>query len=184
MATKRSRRKSRVVVLRIGHRIPRDSRVTTHVCLTARALGADGVYIADVPDRELVERVNRVVQEFGGSFTIEAGKPWRSTVNEWKRGGGRIIHLTAYGLPLPKVVASIRRSDADKLVIVGAEKVPGEIYGLADWNVAVTNQPISEVSALGIFLDWLFKHSRLEGTYQNARIQIVPTAHGKNVVRH
>ena len=158
--------------------------MTTHVCLTARALGADGVYIADVQDRELVERVSRVVQEFGGNFTIEAGKPWRSTVNEWKRGGGKIIHLTAYGLPLPKVVARIRRSDADKLVIVGAEKVPGEIYGLADWNVAVTNQPISEVSALGIFLDWLFKHSRLERIYQNARIQIVPTAHGKNVVRN
>ena len=147
-------------------------------------MGADGVYIADVQDRELVERMNRVAQEFGGNFTIEAGKPWRSTVNEWRRGGGRIVHLTAYGLPLPKVVASIRRSGADKLVIVGAEKVPGEIYGLADWNVAVTNQPISEVSALGIFLDWLFRHSRLEERYPNARIQIIPTAHGKNVVRN
>ncbi len=184
MTAKSSRRKSRVIVLRIGHRIPRDDRVTTHVCLTARALGADGVYISDVHDRELVERVNRVAQEFGGSFTIEAGKSWRSIVNEWKRRGGRIIHLTAYGLPLPKVVAKIRRSSADKLVIVGAEKVPGEIFGLADWNVAVTNQPISEVSALGIFLDWLSKHVRLEEPFTNARIQIVPTAHGKTVVKN
>jgi len=172
------------MVLRIGHRIPRDSRVTTHVCLTARALGADGVYIADVQDRELVERVNRVAQEFGGSFKVEAGKPWRSTVNEWKRGGGRIVHLTAYGLPLPKIMATIRRSHADKMVIVGAEKVPGEVFGLADWNVAVTNQPISEVSALGVFLDWLFRHRRLEVQYPNAGIQIIPTAHGKNVVRN
>jgi tRNA (cytidine56-2'-O)-methyltransferase len=85
-------------------------------------------------------------------------------------------------MPLPKVVAKIRRSNADKLVIVGAEKVPGEIYGLADWNVAVTNQPISEVSALGIFLDWLFGHRRLEDRYPDARIQIIPTAHGKTVV--
>lgn len=182
MATKRSQRKSRVMVLRLGHRIPRDARVTTHVCLTARALGADGIYISDVHDRELVERVNRVIESFGGRFIIEAGKPWRSTVNEWRRMGGRIIHLTAYGMPLPKVVAKIRRSNADKLVIVGAEKVPGEIYGLADWNVAVTNQPISEVSALGIFLDWLFGHRRLEDRYPDARIQIIPTAHGKTVV--
>jgi tRNA (cytidine56-2'-O)-methyltransferase len=150
--------------------------------LTARALGADGIYISDVHDRELVEGVNRVVEGFGGRFIIEAGKPWRSTVNEWKRAGGRVVHLTAYGMPLPKVVAKIRRSNADKLVIVGAEKVPGEIYGLADWNVAVTNQPISEVSALGIFLDWLFGHRRLEDRYASARIQIIPTAHGKTVI--
>ena len=156
--------------------------MTTHVCLTARALGADGIYISDVPDRELVERINRVTEGFGGRFAIEAGKPWRSTVNEWRRRGGKIVHLTAYGMPLPKVVAKIRRSNADKLVIVGAEKVPGEIYGLADWNVAVTNQPISEVSALGIFLDWLFGHSRLEDRYPAARIRIIPTAHGKTVV--
>ena len=171
-----------MMVLRLGHRIPRDARVTTHVCLTARALGADGIYISDIHDRELVERVNRVVVGFGGRFLIETGKPWRSTVNEWKRMGGSIIHLTAYGMPLPKVVKKIQRSKADKLIIVGAEKVPGEIYGLADWNVAVTNQPISEVSALGIFLDWLFEHRRLETKYANARIQIIPTAHGKTVV--
>jgi tRNA (cytidine56-2'-O)-methyltransferase len=172
------------MVLRIGHRIPRDDRVTTHVCLTARALGADGVYIADVQDRELVERINRVTQEFGGIFTVEAGIPWHSKINEWKRKGGRIVHLTAYGLPLPKVVASIRRSPADIMVIVGAEKVPGEVFGLADWNVSVTNQPISEVSALGIFLDWLFRHRHLEVRYPNARIQIVPSSRGKHVIRN
>ena len=170
------------MVLRIGHRIPRDERVTTHVCLTARALGADGVYVSDVQDRGLVERINRVTDQFGGRFTIETGKPWRSTIVEWSRSGGTVIHLTAYGMPLPKVVTEIRRSKADKLVVVGAEKVPGKIFGLSDWNVAVTNQPISEVSALGIFLDWLFKHRRLEERRENAKIQIVPTPHGKTVV--
>ncbi|HKM49849.1 MAG TPA: tRNA (cytidine(56)-2'-O)-methyltransferase, partial [Candidatus Bathyarchaeia archaeon] len=34
----------------MGHRIHRDHRVTTHVCLTARALGANGVYVADTHD--------------------------------------------------------------------------------------------------------------------------------------
>lgn len=170
------------MVLRIGHRVPRDERVTTHVCLTARALRADGVYVSDVHDKELVERVKRVTEKFGGKFAIEAGEPWRSIVTEWRRTGGRIVHLTAYGIPLPRVVAKIRRSKADKLVIVGAEKVPGEIFGLADWNVAVTNQPISEVSALGIFLDWLFKHGRLEERYSDAKLRFVPTARGKTVV--
>ena len=171
----------KLFVLRIGHRIPRDSRITTHVCLTARALGADGIYISDVHDRELLETVKSVSKRFGGNFQIEAGQSWRSIITTWKRGGGRVIHLTAYGMPLARVIGKIRRSRGDKLVVVGAEKVPGELYGLADWNVAVTNQPISEVSALGIFLDWFFGHRGLEVMFPNAEIRIVPSEHGKNV---
>jgi len=34
---------------------------------------------------------------------------------------------------------------------VRAEKVPAEMYDLADWNVAVDNQPHSEVAALASF---------------------------------
>ena len=36
-----------VVVLRYGHRPGRDDRMTTHVGLTARALGADRVILPD-----------------------------------------------------------------------------------------------------------------------------------------
>ncbi len=172
----------RLVVLRIGHRIPRDSRITTHVCLTARALGADSVYVSDVQDRELIDTIQNVSKRFGGDFRVEAGRPWRSTIKEWKVTGGKVVHLTAYGLPLPKVIHAIRQSDGDMMVVVGAEKVPGDLYGLADWNVAVTNQPISEVSALGIFLDWYFEHSRLEDSFPNSRIRIVPSERGKSVV--
>ena len=94
-----------------------------------------------------------------------------------------MIHLTAYGVPIPKVIEQIRSSEADKMVAVGAEKVPGEMFHIADWNVAVTNQPISEVSALGIFLDWLFEHRGLEEEFANATFRIVPTEHGKRVVK-
>jgi tRNA (cytidine56-2'-O)-methyltransferase len=172
----------RVIVLRIGHRIPRDSRVTTHVCLTARALGADGVHISDVRDQELIETIRSVSKRFGGDFQVEAGRSWRSIITEWKRAGGKVVHLTAYGLPLPKVIRAIRGSEGDKLVVVGAEKVPSDLYGFADWNVAVTNQPISEVSALGIFLDWFFGHSRLEVTFSNPEVRIVPSERGKKVI--
>jgi len=170
-----------IIVLRLGHRIPRDTRVTTHVCLTARALGANGVFVSDVHDKQLEETVNHVTAVFGGKFTIETGRPWRSIIHEWKRAGGMVVHLSAYGLPIPKVIDQIRRSKIDKLVVVGAEKVPGEMFRIADWNVSVTNQPISEVSALGIFLDWFFKHSRLEEGFPDGRLQIVPRSHGKKV---
>jgi tRNA (cytidine56-2'-O)-methyltransferase len=182
MSTK-TPQKCRLIVLRIGHRIQRDVRVTTHVCLTARALGADGVIISDANDRRLSETVDHVTSEFGGSFTVETGKPWRRTLTDWKRSGGKVAHLTAYGIPLPKIIEQIRASDADKLIVVGAEKVPGELFHLADWNVAVTNQPISEVSALGIFLDWLFDHGRLQEEFANSKFRIIPTEHGKRVER-
>jgi len=174
-------RKSRLIVLRIGHRIQRDVRVTTHVCLTARALGADGVIISDVNDRRLSETIDRIRSRFGGSFTIETGKSMRRVIADWKKRSGKIVHLTAYGLPLPSMINQIRTNNADKLVVVGAEKVPGELFHLADWNIAVTSQPISEVSALGIFLDWYFEHRRLQEEFSNAKLRIIPTAHGKRV---
>jgi tRNA (cytidine56-2'-O)-methyltransferase len=179
----RTAQKRRLVVLRIGHRVQRDARVTTHVCLTARALGADGIIVADVSDRRLSETVNHVSSEFGGSFTVEVGAPWRKALRVWKKTGGKVVHLTAYGIPLPRIIDRIRGSDTDKLVVVGAEKVPGELFRLADWNVAVTNQPISEVSALGIFLDWFFDHRRLQEEFTNAKLRIIPSEHGKKVER-
>jgi tRNA (cytidine56-2'-O)-methyltransferase len=166
----------------MGHRIPRDQRVTTHVCLTARALGADKVYVSESHDGQLVDTVKKIVEQFGGKFTVETGIPWRSTIVNWKKSGGKVIHLTVYGTPLPEVIKNIRRSKFDKLIVVGAEKMPGEVFHLADWNVAITNQPISEVSALGIFLDWLFEH-RMREEFPGARITILPSEHGKKVLR-
>ena len=169
------------MILRMGHRIPRDERVTTHVCLTARALGADGVYVSDTHDGQLEETVRRVVEEFGGKFTVETGTPWRSMIVNWQKSGGKVVHLTAYGLPLSNVVKEVRSTKSDVLIVVGAEKMPGEVFQLADWNVAVTSQPISEVSALGIFLDWLYDH-QMSHEFPGARKKIVPIAHGKSVV--
>jgi len=155
--------------------------VTTHVCLTARALGANGIYVSDSHDSQLVDTMRKVGEEFGGKFTVETGVPWRSTIAKWKKTGGQVIHLTVYGLPLQDVIKEIRSTESDKLIVVGAEKMPGEVFQLADWNVAVTNQPISEVSALGIFMDWLYDHQMRE-EFPGARKRIVPSVHGKSVV--
>jgi len=169
------------MILRMGHRIPRDQRVTTHVCLTARALGANGIYVSESHDSLLADTVKKVVEEFGGKFTIETGVPWKTTIVNWKKSSGKVIHLTAYGVPLQDVIKEIRSTKSDKLIVVGAEKMPGEVFQLADWNVAVTNQPISEVSALGIFLDWLYDH-QMRDEFPGAKKRILPSEHGKNVV--
>jgi tRNA (cytidine56-2'-O)-methyltransferase len=171
----------RIVILRIGHRVFRDSRVTSHVCLTARALGADGVIIADQEDKVVESTIRDVTQRFGGPFQVTSGIPWRKSIREWKESGGRIVHLTAYGLPMPKLMPQIKESKADLLVVVGSEKMPGEIFKTADWNVSVTSQPMSEVGALAVFLDWYHQHGEFDREFSEAQIRIVPSRNGKEI---
>ncbi len=61
--------------------------------------------------------------------------------------------------------------------------MPGAAYELADWNVSVTSQPHSEVSALSIFLHELFGGRELSKTFEDARIRVVPQAKGKKIIR-
>jgi tRNA (cytidine56-2'-O)-methyltransferase len=173
----------RVIVLRMGHRVYRDSRVTTHVCLTARALGANGVIIADREDKTVEATIREVAARFGGDFSIESGKPWRSTIRDWKDEGGKILHLTAYGLRLPDVIQEINEANGDILVVVGSEKMPGEVFKLADWNVSVTSQPMSEVAALAVFLDWTMKHRAFDKTFSGGEVRIIPSGGRKRVER-
>ena len=172
-----------VVVLRMGHRFFRDSRVTTHVCLTARALGADGVIIADREDKTVESTIREVARRFGGDFSIESGNPWRKTIRDWSDEGGKVVHLTAYGLRLPDVIQEINKTDRDILVVVGSEKMPGEVFKLADWNVSVTNQPMSEVAALAVFLDWKLQHHAFDKAFPNGQVEIIPSSDQKRVQR-
>ncbi|KUO39863.1 MAG: hypothetical protein AVW06_03250, partial [Hadesarchaea archaeon DG-33-1] len=141
---------SKIVVLRMGHRPQRDKRVTTHVALVARAFGADGIIVASVRDRGVEQSVQKVVELWGGPFFIRSGQPWRKVIEDWRSSGGLVVHLTMYGLPIDEVLPSLRNRNRDLLVVVGAEKMPGEIFDLADFNVAIGHQPHSEVSALAV----------------------------------
>ena len=63
----------------------------------------------------------------------------------------------------------------------GAEKVPREIYELADYNVGVGSQPHSEISALAILLDRIQNGKQFEKVFPDAKRKIIPTKKGKNV---
>jgi len=165
----------RVTVLRLGHRPSRDKRVTTHVALVARAFGASGILV-DAADASLVRVVHGVVRSFGGQFAIETGVNWRRRLKEWP---GTVVHLTMYGESVDEAIPRIPRG-SDLLVVVGAEKVPGAVYGAADLNVAVGNQPHSEVAALAVFLDRLYGGAGLRKDFAGA-VRIVPTKRGKTV---
>jgi tRNA (cytidine56-2'-O)-methyltransferase len=167
-----------IAILRIGHRPERDQRVTTHVALTGRALGASGMYLA-ADDKGVAESVRDVADRWGGTFFCENNVKWRSCIKDWKAAGGKVVHLTMYGINLPDIIGEIRPCEK-LLVVVGAEKVPGEIYGLADFNVAVTGQPHSEISSLALFLDHLAEGEEFKREFPGAKIRIVPSKAGKH----
>lgn len=150
-----------VWVLRLTHRAYRDQRMSTHVCLVARAFGARGIYIHGAIDRAMEKSLKEVEKGWGGGFSLRFVPSYRKVIEDWKGGGGLVIHLTMKGSHIDDVIEEIRSSTAPKLVVVGSKKVPGEVYDRADLNVAVGSQPHSEVSALAVFLDRLFKGREL-----------------------
>jgi tRNA (cytidine56-2'-O)-methyltransferase len=165
----------RVSVLRVGHRAGRDPRLTTHVALTARALGAERLYLHP-PDDELAERVARVGAQWGGTFTVEGVADWKALL---RRFDGPVVHLTMYGRPIDAVASTLRKASA-VLIVVGGAKVPSALYAIASYNVAVGHQPHSEVAALAITLDRL-RGVPGPGAWPGATHALVPQSHGKKV---
>jgi tRNA (cytidine56-2'-O)-methyltransferase len=173
----------KIWVLRLNHRPKRDKRVTTHLFLAARAFGADGAFYNGEYDEKVEKSVEKVNLSWGGTFKVEFTHNWRQAVKEWKREGGEVIHLTMYGLPVQDVIEQLKTSPKNKLIIVGGAKVPGVAYELADWNISVTSQPHSEVSALSVFLHELFEGKELPKHFENAEKKIVPQAKGKKIAK-
>jgi len=160
----------------LGHRPARDKRVTTHVALTARAFGANAILVS-TRDVALERSIRGVVRRFGGDFRIETGVRWRPILKEFP---GTKVHLTMYGQRFEEVLPRVR--GRDMLVVVGAEKVPRELYDLADWNVAIGNQPHSEVAALAIFLERVLGPGAWDRDDFAGRVRIRPSARGKDVI--
>jgi tRNA (cytidine56-2'-O)-methyltransferase len=173
----------KIVVLRLGHRIFRDKRLTTHVALTARALGADGAVISGEEDAGIIESVKDIADRWGGKFTVFYEKEWHKFLKEKRREGWEILHLSMYGLPYQKELPKIRKSKKNKLIVVGSEKVPPEVYQIADYNLSVTNQPHSEVAALALFLHDFFKGKELNKKFAKPKIKIVPQKCGKKTLK-
>ena len=168
-----------VAVLRLGHRPGRDERMTTHVGLTARALGADRVVLTE--SSQARETIRDITDRFGGPFEAELTDSPKAAIRDWP---GAVVHLTMYGERVQDVEGEIRAAHEDEsvLVVVGAEKVPFDVYEAADWNVGVTNQPHSEVAGLAVFLDRLFDGRELDREWEGADQRVVPKETGKKVV--
>ncbi len=162
-----------VAVLRLGHRPLRDKRITTHIALVARAFGADKM-IMSVEDIGIKKSVEKLVKRWGGDFSVDTVEDWRTYIKEFN---GSIVHLTMYGMPVDEMIGDI---EGNTLVVVGAEKVPRDVFDLTDYNVSIGTQPHSDVSSLAIFLDMLFKGKSIEKDF-NGKLKIQPSSRSKIV---
>jgi tRNA (cytidine56-2'-O)-methyltransferase len=167
-----------VRVVSVGHRYVRDYRTLTHLCLVSRALGAESIYLQEV-EKELEETMAEVNRTWGGDFAVREGE-WKRVFQDAKAEGRAIIHLTMYGVPLQEKIGELRKRESF-LVAVGGPKVPGEVYRMADHNIAVTSQPHSEVAALAITIHDLQKGEELKKVFGDYKLRIVPSATGKLV---
>ena len=166
-------------VLRLGHRPGRDERATTHVCLVARAFGARYVALSGVRDDGVLESAGKLQAKWGGSAIFEYRQDWHGVINEWKQKGAKVVHLTMYGERLMDKLGEVRKNQ-DILVVGGGEKVPPEMYRMADYNISVTGQPHSEIAALAVFLDRYFDGAEF-GLQFGGKVAINPSKCGKSV---
>ena len=170
-----------IYVLRLGHRFVRDDRTTTHVALVSRAFGCKKIFMTEVDD-SILQTVKKVCEDWGGSneFGIEIIHDWKSLLSSWKKQNGMIVHLTMYGINIENQSLNFRVKK-NILLVIGASKVPKEVYSLADLNIAVGNQPHSEIAALAIFLHRFYRGKELSYSFKNAKMNIMPSSHGKRV---
>jgi tRNA (cytidine56-2'-O)-methyltransferase len=169
-------------VLRVGQRYFRDDRTLTHLCLVSRALGAELIYLEDA-EKDVTGTLDEVNRSWGGGFQVVLGTPWRRVIQDAKREGRTIVHLTMYGEPIQEVAPKLRGL-GKILLVVGGPKVPGKVYHDADYNVSVTSQPHSEIAALAIALHEIQGGEELKRTFQQSRLRILPSARGKRVVEN
>ena len=99
-----------VIILRLGYRLGRDPRITTHLALVARALGASKFLFSGDEDDRLPENIDSVNQRFGGGMIVEHVKSPMAWLRKFVREGidgnppGIAVHLTCllYTSPSPR----------------------------------------------------------------------------------
>ena len=173
-----------IEVLRLGHRLGRDPRITTHLALVSRAMGASNFVLAGDEDEKLFSNIHSVNERFGHGLSCRYEKSpmrmLREIANSDEESKPIIIHLTMYGEPFKEVIPNIPK-DKPVVVVVGGAKVPGELFKISDFNIAVGNQPHSEVAALALFLDSWTDGEGFNREFSEPQLVISPSKSGKDV---
>ena len=100
-----------VIILRLGYRRGRDPRITTHLALVARALGAQKFLFSGDEDEKMEDNISSVNQRFGGDMEIEHIKSPMAWLRRFVEQGldgnppGVAVHLTMYGASFREAVS-------------------------------------------------------------------------------
>ncbi|PKP58569.1 MAG: tRNA (cytidine(56)-2'-O)-methyltransferase, partial [Candidatus Altiarchaeales archaeon HGW-Altiarchaeales-1] len=133
-------------------------------------------------DERVEDSVKRITDEWGGNFKVNFTENYKDFI---KNFDGVRVHLTMYGLQVNDIIREISDKVSKRknlLIIAGGQKVDAEVYFLTDYNVAIGNQPHSEVAALAVFLDKFFEGKETQKKF-NGKIEVIPKAQGKEVLK-
>ena len=81
-----------IEVVRIGQRLVRDDRVTTHVALVSRAFGAERIFMTEV-NPEIKDTLEKINNTWGGRFVVEFIDKWKSIVKRKKEEISKLFIL-------------------------------------------------------------------------------------------
>ena len=88
-----------------------------------------------------------------------------------------------YGEPHEQAINQIP-TDRPLAVVVGGAKVGKEYYEVCQHNVAVGNQPHSEVAALAVFMAAFLGGMPGAHQFSGGQLEIRPSVRGKDVLDH
>ena len=180
-----------IVVIRMGHRVPRDERMTTHIALVSRIFGVKEVIYSGMKDDGFERSIERICKQWGGNVDIKYVKNIKRFIEFLANEQGNVIvHLTMYGERIENIIEEIKEVAWEKriFIIIGSEKVPSWVYNISTYNVGVTNQPHSEIAALTLFLDRLINGKELNVEFEReitkgAKVRVIPKKRGKKIER-
>ena len=92
---------SAIEVLRLGHRVGRDPRITTHLALVSRAMGANQFTLAGDQDEKLFENIASVNQRFGHGITCRYEQSPMKMLRQVANSGDELRPVSYTHLTLP-----------------------------------------------------------------------------------
>ena len=129
---------------------------------------------------EIRDTINKINETWGGKFKIEIITKWKDIINS-KKNTSKIVHLTMYGVPYQDAIIELPK-DRPIAIVVGGAKVAREYYEMCQYNVAVGNQPHSEIAALAAFLERLNDGVSSPEEFTDGKLRINPSERGKDMI--
>ena len=85
-----------------------------------------------------------------------------------------------FGISIDEEIDKIKKMEEPLLFIVGAEKVPPWVFEFSDFNIAIGNQPHSEVAALAIALSKVSNNSYNQ-KFEGGQLKVLPSSERRNM---